>query len=133
MHFRHYTGSEASDRLKMLIFEFSRSKLVKIDTSFVKIGKFWFLRQFWSQNQNAVRHFGLKLSTDFAEMQYQTKYECRLHYPKIWRKSEQYWRRESAATVFVQNGRHDVINSNFQKMRKTAQEDILESICVNFH
>ena len=41
--------------------------------------------------------------------------------------------RESAGTVFVQNGRHDVINSNFQKMRKTAQEDILESICVNFH
>ena len=26
VHFRYYTGSEASDRLKMLVFEFRRSK-----------------------------------------------------------------------------------------------------------
>ena len=83
--------------------------------------------------QNAVSHFVLKLSTDFAEMQYQTFLDLMLNHIKRRSKSEQYWRCESAGTDFVQNGQHDVINSNVQKMRKTAQGDILESIYVNFH
>ena len=40
------------------------------------------------QKQNAVSNFVLKLSTDFAEIQYQTKYECRLKHTKIWKKKK---------------------------------------------
>ena len=78
VHFSHYTGSEASDRLKMLIFEFSRYKLEFMDTSFVEICNFWFWRLLLSQNSNAVRLFGSKLSTDLSEIQFQTKQVCRL-------------------------------------------------------
>lgn len=47
MHFSHFTGMKASDRLRMLIFEFNRSKTVYNDTSLVIIG-----------NVNFGGHFG---------------------------------------------------------------------------
>ena len=36
-----------------------------------------------SENQNAIRHFGMKLSIDFAEMKNKTKYERRLKHTEI--------------------------------------------------
>ena len=49
----------------------------------LNLTSFDFGGKFWSPKSNAVRHFGLKLSTDFAEMQYQTEQVLRLYRTKI--------------------------------------------------
>ena len=133
VHSAYGTGNNSINCLYLLIYT-----LNSFNSVWIAVFNVWFSEigskcPFLVPKQNAVSHFVLKLSTDFAELPYQTFLDVILQHIKRRSKSKQYWRRESVITVMYKMAAMTSSNYNFQKMRKTAQEDIPESICVNFH
>ena len=78
MHFRHYTGSEAAYNLRCSFFSLAGPNQYKLTPHFLKMANIDFGGNFGLTSRTRPAILDLKLSTDFAKMQYQTKQVFRL-------------------------------------------------------